>query len=51
MNKVTTSGWFFIVAFLMLVGDIVKDDLFEDSMLAIVFCTAWIIDAIEKKSK
>ena len=45
------SGWFFIAAFLMLVGDIIKDDLFEDSVIAIVFCTAWIIDTIEKKSK
>ena len=51
MKKITTSGWFFIAAFLMLVGDIIKDDLFEDSILAIVFCTAWIIDTIEKKSK
>jgi hypothetical protein len=46
-----TSSWFFIAAFLMIIGDIVNDDLFEDSILAIIFCTAWVINAIEKKSK
>ena len=46
-----TSMAFFIIAFICLVVDIVRDDTFEDSILAILVCTAWIIDTIEKKSK
>ena len=42
------SSYFFIVVFIMLVGDILKDDLFEDSVLAIIFCTAWVIESIEQ---
>lgn len=45
------NDWFFIAAFFMLIADAFKDDLFDDSILATIFCTAWIIYVIEKKEK
>ena len=49
--KFKRSQWFFILAFLTLVIDIIHDNFLDDAALAIFICTAWIIDSIEKKQE